>query len=231
VPVGPSCNETGHAVPVACYKGCMASGPLSCHTGADGFGDGESLLGGDGVGDGALLSGGDGLGDGEALYDGNGVGDGVSTPCPKATPVPTPAMANIATPASKVIFARLIMDTPWPSGPLPHPSRHTSRHKASLALLTDMFQGVPQLCGTANRKQRAVAGSLLLHDRPLPNSLAPLRERRAVLASNSTERECPQGPVLPSATGDYAQRQHSVTALCVAELASKSLLANGQADC
>jgi hypothetical protein len=131
----------------------MASGSLSCHTGAGGFGDGESLLGGDGVGDGALLSGGDGAGDGEALYDGNGVGDGVSTPCPRATLVPTPAMANIATPASKVIFACLIMDTPWPSGSLPHPSRHTPRHKAILALLTDMFQGLPQLCGTANRKQ------------------------------------------------------------------------------
>jgi hypothetical protein len=95
----------------------MASGPLSCHTGAGGVGDGESVLGGDGVGDGALLSGGDGVGDGEVLYEGNGVGDGVSTPCPKATPVPTPAMANIATPASEVIFARLIMDTPWPKRP------------------------------------------------------------------------------------------------------------------
>lgn len=102
-----------HVVPVVCYKGRMASGLLSCHTGIGEFGDGKSLSDGDGVGDGESLSGGDGIGDGESLYGGGGVGIGVSTLCPKATPVFTPAaIASTATPVSRVIPARLIMDAP-----------------------------------------------------------------------------------------------------------------------
>jgi hypothetical protein len=97
---------------MAAYTGCMASGPLSCHTGAGEFGDGESLSRGDGVGDGESLFGGDGVGDGESLYGGGVVRCCVLVLCPTATPVPTPATASTAMPVSKVIFARLIMDTP-----------------------------------------------------------------------------------------------------------------------
>jgi hypothetical protein len=117
----------------------MASGPLSCHMGAGEFGDGESLSGGDGVGDGV------------SLYGGGGVGGGGSALCPEATPVPAPAIASTATPVSRVILARLIMDTPWVKRPLPHPSGHTPRYEASLPLLTEVFGGLPQHGGTANR--------------------------------------------------------------------------------
>lgn len=97
----------------ACYTGRMASGPLSCHKGAGEFGDGESLSGGDWVGDGESLSGGDGVGVGESLHGEGRVGGGVSELCPKATPVPAPAIARTTTPVSRVIFAHLIMDAPW----------------------------------------------------------------------------------------------------------------------